>query len=78
YIKQIIFGHLIEGAKIFEEYNKPQMVIDICRQHHGTTLMKFFYVKAKDRNPEFKESDFRYPGPRPQTREAGIVRIADT
>ena len=46
----------------------PQMVIDICRQHHGTTLMKFFYVKAKERNPEIKESDFRYPGPRPQTR----------
>lgn len=39
----------------------PQMVIDICRQHHGTTLMKFFYVKAKERNPEIKESDFRYP-----------------
>ena len=56
----------------------PQMVIDICRQHHGTTLMKFFYVKAKERNPEIKESDFRYPGPRPQTREAGIVSIADT
>ncbi|MGO2697588.1 MAG: HD family phosphohydrolase, partial [Enterococcus faecalis] len=59
-------------------YNMPQMVIDICRQHHGTTLMKFFYVKAKERNPEIKESDFRYPGPRPQTREAGIVSIADT
>ncbi|MCB8507605.1 HDIG domain-containing protein [Enterococcus faecalis] len=76
--KQIIFGHVIDGAKILEEYNMPQMVIDICRQHHGTTLMKFFYVKAKERNPEIKESDFRYPGPRPQTREAGIVSIADT
>lgn len=59
--KQIIFGHVIDGAKILEEYNMPQMVIDICRQHHGTTLMKFFYVKAKERNPEIKESDFRYP-----------------
>ena len=45
--KQIIFGHAIDGAKILEEYNMPQMVIDICRQHHGTTLMKFFYVKAR-------------------------------
>ena len=53
--KQIIFGHVIDGAKILEEYNMPQMVIDICRQHHGTTLMKFFYVKAKERNPEIKE-----------------------
>ncbi|MGM0216999.1 HD family phosphohydrolase [Enterococcus sp. AZ126] len=76
--KQIIFGHVIDGAKILEDYHMPEMVIDICRQHHGTTLMKFFYVKAKERNSEISESDFRYPGPKPQTREAGIVSIADT
>jgi len=76
--KQIIFGHVLDGAKILEEYNMPQMVIDICRQHHGTTLMKFFYIKAKERNPEVQEADFRYPGPKPQTREAGIVSVADT
>ncbi len=76
--KQIIFGHVIDGAKILEEYHMPEMVIDICRQHHGTTLMKFFYVKAKERNADILEADFRYPGPKPQTREAGIVSIADT
>lgn len=76
--KQIIFGHVIEGAKILEEYKMPQMVIDICYQHHGTTLMKFFYVKAKERNPEITEAEFRYPGPKPQTREAGVVSIADS
>lgn len=76
--KQIIFGHVIDGAVILEDYHMPEMVIDICRQHHGTTLMKFFYVKAKERNPEIAEADFRYPGPKPQTREAGIVSIADT
>lgn len=76
--KQIIFGHVTDGAKILEEYKMPQMVIDICNQHHGTTLMKFFYAKAKERNPEIEEADFRYPGPRPQTREAGVVSIADT
>lgn len=76
--KQIIFGHVTDGAKILEDYNMPQMVIDICRQHHGTTLMKFFYMKAKERNNEVLESDYRYPGPRPQTREAGVVSIADT
>ncbi len=46
--KQIIFGHVTDGAKILEEYGMPQMVIDICRQHHGTTLMKYFYIKAKE------------------------------
>lgn len=76
--KQIIFGHVTDGAKILEEYEMPQMVIDICRQHHGTTLMKYFYIKAKERNPEVSEEQFRYPGPKPQTREAGIVNIADS
>lgn len=76
--KQIIFGHVIDGAKILEEEKMPQMVIDVCRQHHGTTLMKYFYVKAKERNPEVTEEDFRYPGPKPQSREAGVISIADS
>lgn len=76
--KQIIFGHVIDGAKILAQYHMPQMVIDICNQHHGTTLMKFFYVKAKERNPQTKESDYRYPGPKPQTKEAAVVSIADS
>ena len=76
--KQIIFGHVIDGAEILEEAKMPRMMIDICRQHHGTTLMRYFYVKAKERNPEVTEEDFRYPGPKPQTREAGVVSIADS
>lgn len=76
--KQIIFGHVIDGAKILEQYHMPQMVIDICNQHHGTTLMKFFYVKAKERDPQTRESDYRYPGPKPQTKEAAVVSIADS
>ncbi|MFY1068421.1 HD family phosphohydrolase [Enterococcus sp. AD013-P3] len=76
--KQIIFGHVTDGAKVLEDYKMPQMVIDICRQHHGTTMMKFFYAKAKERNPQTTEADFRYPGPKPQTREAGVVSIADS
>ncbi|WP_207941035.1 hypothetical protein DOK78_001410 [Enterococcus sp. DIV2402] len=76
--KQIIFGHVIDGAALLEEKNMPQMVIDICRQHHGTTLMKFFYIKAKERNAEVTEEEYRYPGPIPQTREAAVVSIADS
>jgi len=76
--KQIIFGHVIDGAVILEEAKMPRMVVDICRQHHGTTLMRYFYVKAKERNPDITEADFRYPGPKPQTREAGVVSIADS
>jgi membrane-associated HD superfamily phosphohydrolase len=69
---------VIDGAEILEEAKMPRMVIDICRQHHGTTLMRYFYVKAQERNPEVTEEDFRYPGPKPQTREAGVVSIADS
>lgn len=76
--KQIIFGHVLDGAKILEEHKMPQRVIDICYQHHGTTLMRYFYVKAKERNPDTTEAEFRYPGPKPQSREAGVVSIADS
>ncbi|QIL47023.1 HDIG domain-containing protein [Vagococcus coleopterorum] len=76
--KEIIFSHVSEGVKILEKEKMPQMVIDICQQHHGTTLMSYFYAKAKERNPEVTEEDFRYAGPRPQTKEAGVVSLADT
>lgn len=76
--KEIIFGHVTEGAKILEKENMPQMVIDICRQHHGTTLMRYFFVKAQERDPEVREEEYRYPGPKPQTREAAVVSIADS
>ncbi|QCA29600.1 HDIG domain-containing protein [Vagococcus xieshaowenii] len=76
--KEIIFSHVTEGVKMLKEYHMPKMVIDICQQHHGTTLMQYFYQSALERNPDLKEADFRYPGPKPQTKEAAIVNIADT
>lgn len=76
--KEIIFDHVTEGVKILKAEGMPQLVIDICQQHHGQTLMKYFFVKAQERNPEVKEEDFRYPGPKPQTREAGVVNIVDS
>ena len=76
--KEIIFSHVTEGVKILEEAGMPQFVIDVCQQHHGTTLMKFFYVKEQERNADVTEEMFRYPGPKPQSREAGIINIADS
>lgn len=76
--KEIIFSHVTDGVKMLEAEKMPQMIIDICQQHHGTTLMSYFYSKALERNPDVKEEDFRYPGPKPQTKEAAIVNIADT
>jgi len=77
----ILINHAKEGVEMAEKYHLPREVIEGIRQHHGTSLMKFFYEKAKEvENPEVdtvEEEDFRYPGPKPQTREAGILMLAD-
>ena len=77
----ILTKHTKDGVELAEKYHLPKEVIDGIRQHHGTSLIKFFYEKAKElENPEVDtvvEEDFRYPGPKPQTREAGILMLAD-
>ena len=75
---QIIFNHVTKGVEILTQHQLPQEVIDICAQHHGTTLMKYFYAEALKNNPDIKEEDFRYPGPKPQTKEAAIINIVDS
>ena len=75
---QIIFNHVTKGVEILIQHQLPQAVIDICAQHHGTTLMKYFYAEALKNNPDVKEEDFRYPGPKPQTKEAAIINIVDS
>lgn len=56
----------------------PKEIIDIALQHHGTSLLKYFYFKEKEKNNHVKELDFRYPGPKPQTKEAAIINICDS
>lgn len=77
----ILVSHIKEGAELARENRLGQPIIDIIRQHHGTTLIKFFYERAKSQaavsGQLVDERDFRYPGPKPQTREAGIVMLAD-
>ena len=75
---QIIFNHVTKGVEILTQHQLPQAVIDICAQHHGTTLMKYFYAEALKNNLDVKEEDFRYPGPKPQTKEAAIINIVDS
>lgn len=78
---KILFSHVKNGVRMGREYNLGNKIIDIIEQHHGTTLASYFFNKAKnteDKHVEaVSESDFRYPGPKPQTREAGIVMLAD-
>ncbi len=77
----ILISHIKEGAELAREKHLGQPIIDIIRQHHGTGLIKFFYERAKTQaeanGQTVEEKDFRYPGPKPQTREAGIVMLAD-
>ncbi len=73
----IIKNHVKYGLEIAKKHRLGTYIMDIIAQHHGTSLIKYFYNKAKEEGLNPKEEDYRYPGPKPQTREAGIVMIAD-
>lgn len=80
----IIIGHVKDGVDLARQHNLPQPIIDFIEQHHGTTLVEYFFREAEkqaDLSPDHKtdaeESSFRYPGPRPQTREAGVMMLSD-
>jgi len=77
----ILASHVKDGLALAEEINLVPAVSDLIPEHHGTRLMKFFYQKAKDahdrKEREVNEDDFRYPGPRPQSKEAAILMLAD-
>jgi putative nucleotidyltransferase with HDIG domain len=77
----VIIGHVKDGVALAEQYGLPKPVADLIQQHHGTTLVEFFYREAlrlHDGEPTpALEASFRYPGPKPQSREAGILMVAD-
>ncbi|NNL77313.1 MAG: HDIG domain-containing protein, partial [Desulfobacterales bacterium] len=75
----ILIAHVKEGVEIARENKLGQDIINSIRQHHGTSTIQYFYEKAKQLKGEdtVKVDDFRYPGPKPQTREAGLVMLAD-
>ncbi|MGG1327653.1 HD family phosphohydrolase [Bacillus tropicus] len=77
--KDIIIAHVTDGVKMLEEYHIPQEIIDIAGQHHGTTLLKYFYYKAiKEDKEKYTEEMFRYPGTKATSKESAIVGIADS
>ncbi len=74
----ILINHVKEGVELARTHKLPREIMDLIQEHHGTSLIRFFYEKAKRQNGEdAKEEIFRYPGPRPHTREAGILMLAD-
>lgn len=76
----IITSHVKDGVELAKQYKIPKAVTDIIEQHHGTSLVKYFYVTMKnssERPEDVKEEDFRYPGPVPETKEGAIIMLAD-
>lgn len=78
---KIIISHVKDGIELARKYNIPKVIQDIIGEHQGTTLTKYFYytMKNNSENPDdIKEEDYRYPGPIPSSKEAGIVMLADS
>lgn len=75
---RIIIDHVLDGIEIAKKNNLPDRVIDFIRTHHGTSLVYYFYRKEKDLNSETKDSDFRYPGPQPFSKETAILMMCDS
>ncbi|MBW1714782.1 MAG: HDIG domain-containing protein [Deltaproteobacteria bacterium] len=80
----ILISHVKDGVELAKQQRLGKEIIDTIEQHHGTSLISYFYEKAKDqsgkkggRSSPVKEQDFRYPGPRPQTKEVALVLLAD-
>ena len=79
----VIIAHVKDGADLARQYGCREPIIDFIEQHHGTTLVEYFYRRAEKQSEEdpngekIDESTFRYPGPKPQTREAAVLMVAD-
>jgi putative nucleotidyltransferase with HDIG domain len=80
----IIIGHVKDGVELAREYNLPTSLVNFIQQHHGTTLVEYFYHQActqKDQrqpdHPAVSETQYRYPGPKPRVKEIAIVMLAD-
>jgi putative nucleotidyltransferase with HDIG domain len=78
----VLANHVKQGVELARKHRLPPRIVSIIPQHHGTGLMKYFYYKARNASagpePAALEYEFRYPGPKPQTKEAAIIMIADS
>ncbi len=74
----VIASHVKYGEELSKSHRLPLLVEDMIREHHGTKMVSFFYQKALSENLKVSPDDFRYPGPKPRTKESGIVMLADS
>ena len=74
----VLQAHVKEGIDLGKKYKLPQKILDFIPMHHGTSLMNYFFHKAKELNPDVSGDDFRYEGPKPNTKETAILMLADS
>ncbi len=76
----VLVSHVKDGVELASEYRLPKAIRDIIQQHHGTSLIYYFYQKAKEASKDtgVEEEEYRYPGPKPRTKEAAMVMMADS
>ncbi|TDU40184.1 hypothetical protein BXY82_2228 [Gelidibacter sediminis] len=74
----IIFSHVLDGIEIAKKNNLPDRVIDFIRTHHGTSMVYYFYMKEKEIDIATDADDFRYPGPKPFSKETAILMMCDS
>jgi cyclic-di-AMP phosphodiesterase PgpH len=74
---EVIINHVIAGGQMAKEHGLPKPIVDNIYMHHGDGILQYFYAKACEEEGDVDEADFRYPGPKPNTREAGVVMLAD-
>jgi putative nucleotidyltransferase with HDIG domain len=77
---EIIIAHVAEGIKLAKKYNLPKAVADFIPMHQGTTITNYFFHKAAEKygDKNVRANDFRYPGPRPNSKETGVAMLADS
>ncbi|MFH1368113.1 MAG: HDIG domain-containing metalloprotein [Elusimicrobiota bacterium] len=74
----VVISHVKEGSALAKQYNLDKIIVDAIEQHHGTSLIHYFYHRALEANPNTKPDDFRYPGPKPLSKETAILMLADS
>jgi len=74
----VLVSHVKDGVAFAKQYKLDKVIIDAIRQHHGTSLIQYFYFKAIEQNKDIDERDFRYPGEKPTTKVSAILMVADS
>lgn len=73
----IITAHVRDGVELLQEYGLPAELVRFVQEHHGTTVLSYFYKRALEATPSLDELNFRYPGPKPRSRETAVLMLAD-